>query len=179
VFWDHEKPSRKTSIFPVCRSFTELLNKLYIDYEIAINRIVSNRCVVDLQITQKSLEVDDTFIFFQNSREAMRKREAIDGIVPNGYSGKCKLPNLKGFFRGLEYLWGMDFPNTGSFGKNPGGVRKRANPHHTREKGTLSIFEQTKNRLIYGNFGEMFGKLRRRPSVSRDSAPAVTMRTPQ
>jgi|SRR5690606_852247 len=29
VFWDHEKTSCKTAIFPVCRSFTELLNKLY------------------------------------------------------------------------------------------------------------------------------------------------------
>lgn len=28
VFWDHEKPDNE-NIYPVCRSFTELLNKLY------------------------------------------------------------------------------------------------------------------------------------------------------
>lgn len=28
VFWDHEKPDNK-NVFPVCRTFTELLNKLY------------------------------------------------------------------------------------------------------------------------------------------------------
>jgi len=31
VFWDHEKPDHK-NIFPVCNSFTDLLNKLY-EYE--------------------------------------------------------------------------------------------------------------------------------------------------
>src|SRR5690606_3082757 len=31
VFWDHERPDHK-NIFPVCSSFTDLLNKLY-EYE--------------------------------------------------------------------------------------------------------------------------------------------------
>jgi hypothetical protein len=32
---------------------------------------------------------------------------------------------------------GIPFANTGSFGKNPGGVRKRGNPHQIKENGLL------------------------------------------
>ncbi len=73
----------------------------------------------------------------------------------------------------------MDFPNTGSFGKNPGGVRKRANLLHTRENSSLVIFEQVQYILKNANFEEVFGKSRKEPVISRDSPSAVTMKTPQ
>ena len=63
--------------------------------------------------------------------------------------------------------------------QKPRGVRKRANLLHTRENSSLVIFEQVQYILKNANFEEVFGKSRKESVISRDSAPAITMETPQ
>lgn len=58
----------------------------------------------------------------------------------------------------------MFFPNTGSFGTDPGGVRKRENPHEIREKGILEWLmrnpEAAKRRVKQGGVRKRLEKFK-------------------
>jgi len=53
---------------------------------------------------------------------------------------------------------GIDYANTGSFGANPGVVRKRENPHEIKENGVLQFSKQAPDRLKIGYMKEVFAK---------------------